>query len=392
MRFHHIQAVICLFALAFTGCGGSGGDKAPAGNLTGTWSMTLTPTARELELDPQAEPSTIEIAFLQDGNRLIAEDSAYRIEGSISGTDIELTVLQAEEDGEEADDVARLDLQLTGNDQMTGTGENYAPVKDGEVDSPEKPHETSVRPEGTVEFIVDARRVASSAVNRDYSQTARSIGSEVCDILGSLASFAISEASDDSINPMGGCWLQKDGGGYYLFGRQGPGSIVPFWTQTVYYPYEFRFCGSRTYKFTMSIGNENLGMDQLLSIIQGSVSLASALHVPAADALSLQIQDFHNKYGGFAISYAYNTNSQNASIYVNIASGVSTERILDEPLVQTVLRAVRGINGVHNVDVFAGASIHDTWRLRRDPGALLTHCSTPLVIFYLFGTHSVTYD
>ncbi|HQH26481.1 MAG TPA: hypothetical protein PLP17_03720, partial [Oligoflexia bacterium] len=62
------------------------------------------------------------------------------------------------------------------------------------------------------------------------------------------------------------------------------------------------------------------------------------------------------------------------------------------PLIQAVLTAVRGINGVHNVDVFVGNSISDSWSMRRDPAAFVTHCSTPLVIVYLFGTHSVTYD
>ncbi len=390
MTLRNSTVVFCLFALSLTGCGGGGGSEPPAGDITGTWSVTLTPTARELELDPGAQPSTFEIAFLQEGNTITAEDSAYRIEGNISGREIELTVFQQEEN-EEQDDAARLYLELTGPDQMTGTGENYAPPKDGDVDVEPKPHDGTVRPEGTAEFIVDAQRLAAAPMNRDYSTLSRGIGNEVCSIVGSVASFIIGSVSDGLVNPMGGCWLQKDGGGYYLFGRQGPGSLKPFWTQTVYYPYEFKFCGSRRYNFTMSIGGANLGLDQLLSLIEGTGSLASALHLPTIDVLSAQVRDFHNRYGGFAVSYAYNVYTQNASIYVNVVSGANVGQV-HHPLIQAVLTAVRGINGVHNVDVFVGNSISDSWSMRRDPAAFVTHCSTPLVIVYLFGTHSVTYD
>jgi len=211
-----------------------------------------------------------------------------------------------------------------------------------------------------------------------------------CDIISSISSFLISCLTDGIFRPMGNCYLHKDGGGYYIFGHEGPGSIFPVYTQTVYLPWEFSCCKVREYGFNIDIKGEAIGYEGLKSQLQllNTVfkDFFKKLGFHDLDLFFQAMDDFHQKFGGFAFTCAYDTHTHNLSIYVNHTKGDS-EDAKNHLLTLTMKSAFMPF--VHKVYVYAGSHIHDTWHLRRSDVGV---CNSMLLIMYLFGTHNVNYD
>ena len=211
-----------------------------------------------------------------------------------------------------------------------------------------------------------------------------------CDVVSSISSFLISTLTYGKFRPIGNCYLHKDGGGYYIFGHEGPGSIFPVYTQTIYFPWEWSWCKVRKYGFNIDIRGETIGYvalkDELELLDDVLEYFFEKLGFPSLDLLFQAMDDFHQEFGGFAFSTAYDTHTHNLSIYVNHTQG-SSDAAKNHILTQTIKDAFEPF--VSGVWVYAGSHIYDTWHLRR---SIFGVCNSALVIMYLFGTHNVNYD
>lgn len=211
-----------------------------------------------------------------------------------------------------------------------------------------------------------------------------------CDVVSRISSFLISILTDGIFRPIGNCYLHKDGWGYYIFGHEGPGSIFPVYTQTIYFPWEWVWCGVRKYDFNIDLRDEIFEYDNLKSALEDLEEVIDFFYKEFGfDYMDLffdAMDDFYDEFGGFAISLANDTYNHNLSIYVNHSNG-SKEDAKNHPLIQTMKAAFEVY--VSDVYVFAGSDISDSWHLRRGDAGV---CIKALVFMYLFGTHHVNYD
>ncbi len=211
-----------------------------------------------------------------------------------------------------------------------------------------------------------------------------------CDVISSISSFLISCLTDGIFRPIGNCYLHKDGGGYYIFGHEGPGSILPAYTQTVYFPFEWSWCKVRAYHFEISLEGETLTYEVLKTTMEALdkklENFTSELGFDNLQALFDAMDDFYNEFGGFAISTAYDTHTHNLSIYVNQDSK-RDEEAKHHILIQSLVDAFDPQVGT--VYVYSGHHIYDSWHLRRSDIGV---CNSQLLIMYLFGTNKVNYD
>ena len=210
----------------------------------------------------------------------------------------------------------------------------------------------------------------------------------ICNDIDKLVGWIANDLSDGKVRPMDGCSLYKDGGGYYFLGHEGPGRDYDLFSTTLYYPYEWCGCGTRSYGFDVSIKSEHMSINELVDKVQSTSikDLAKKLGFDIPDDLFFALEEFHNEFGGFAISMGYSTNTHNLSIYVNHKDG-SSHDAKNHPLIQAIKSALA--KHVHHVSVYAAHSIHDSWHLIR---SWHVSCNTPLVFTYLLGTHNVNYD
>lgn len=210
----------------------------------------------------------------------------------------------------------------------------------------------------------------------------------VCNEIDKLVGWIAKDLTDGKVRPMDGCSFHKDGGGYYVIGHEGPGRDYDLFSTTLYYPYEYCRCGTRSYGFDISIKGENITINELVDKIKSTSikELAKKLGFEIPDDLFFALLEFHNQFGGFAISMGYSTHTHNLSIYVNHLDG-SSDAAKNHPLIQAMKSALA--KHVHNVYVYAGHSIKDHWHLER---SFHFSCNTPLVFTYLLGTHNVNYN
>ena len=211
-----------------------------------------------------------------------------------------------------------------------------------------------------------------------------------CDIVSSISSFLISSLTDGVFRPIGNCYLHKDGGGYYIFGHEGPGSIFPVYTQTIYLAWEYSWCKVRQYGFNIDIKGEAIGYEALKSKLQTLSGVLEyffkKLGYNDLELLFQAMDEFHQEFGGFAFTAVYDTHTNNLAINVNHKQG-SNEDAINHLLTQTMKAAFEPL--AHKVYVHAGSQIHNSWHLRRSDVGV---CNSPLVIMYLFGTHNVKYE
>ncbi len=210
----------------------------------------------------------------------------------------------------------------------------------------------------------------------------------VCNEVDKLVGWIAKDITDGKVRPMDGCSFHKSGGGYYALGHEGPGKDYDLFSTTLYYPYEWCGCGSRSYGFNVSIESEHMSIQKLVEKVQSSSikDLAKKLGFDLPDDLFFALEEFHNEFGGFAISMGYSTNTHNLTIYVNHKDGSSSDA-KNHPLIQAMKSALS--KHVKHVYVYAGHSIHDDWHLIR---SWHFSCNTALVFTYLLGTHNVRYN
>lgn len=308
----------------------------------------------------------------------------FKLSGNISGSLVALNVY-INPDGEfnpvlPIEDMvlfSKLSLTVDEYGFMSGTGtyENY----------PEYPFLVNET------YNVNARMLSAIRTNNSTKDTPEVSHwyDFICNEIEKLVDWVAEKYTDGKLRPMSGCSLHKDGGGYYVLGHEGPGDRYDFFSTTLYYPHEWCTCKSRSYSFDVNLGGEHMSIDDLVSKLQSDEikDLAKKLGFEIPDDLFFAVEVFYNKYGGFAISFGLNDNTNNACIYVNHEKGSSSEAINDI-LIQNIKSYLE--KEAHDIWLFAGSSISDNYHLKRSFYGI--HCSTPLIFTYLLGTHKVNYN
>lgn len=379
-----------LFFLCLLGLAGCGGGDANRPSVNGEWALTLHPTGK-----PATDDGAINVQVLlaQKGSAVTGYTNAFTLSGNRSGDVLDLDVLGTGKDGL---DVKQGKIRLVLTDQGTASGTGLMEPENvpllGDVVK-NQPGESEVSG-----FDVSAQRVSSlkyaevmsriEQATNGSSDLPQGIAKDVCDGLGSLMSFVVGSLTDNALRPMGNCPLTKDGAGYYLFGRNAPGSLLPVWTQNVYMPSTWGAClSTRTYHFTFSYdgqaplatGIELLaksrqgngyfpGMDNFLSPSVGIGQLAAAL------------DSFRSKYGNYAFLLATHPRTHWIGLYVITERGGEND-IKNEHIVKTLA-------GNLGASVMAGHTIKDTFGLYVSP----VGCGDNVIFAYLIGTAKVNLD
>jgi len=368
-------------------------------DVTGQWEFIITPDHiyQDTDLIKGHRASdfevyssiTDEVYLYQSGENILGFTGPCKLSGRITGKQVTLNVL-IDPDGkylperpiEEMNQLSIINLLLDDYHMMQGTGtympyETYPPIVNNT-------------------YKVKARRTNTINVTKQSLSGFKSgmavsdWKNDICKILFSIVSWIITDLTDGIVRPMSSeCWLSKDGGGYYVFGQEGPGSMFPIFTQNIYYPFEWSACQVRDYSFNISIGSENISYLVLKNSIINSPpvkDLISKLGFTGVPQLEQALDDFYNQFGGFGISIYYDTETNGLGLYVNISQGNSDDAI-NSGLVQC-MKAAFGQH-VGSIDVLAGTSINDNWHLRRSPAFV---CNSPIIICYVIGTNNVQYN
>ncbi|MCF8227807.1 MAG: hypothetical protein K9G58_09925 [Bacteroidales bacterium] len=369
-------------------------------DVTGCWEFTLSPGELYFDTAIVKGHSSCDFEYYASVNdqvylyqnkqgALIGYSGPFRLSGFVNGKNIILDVYDHPNGnyiaGRPVDEMfkySKMELSLDDFGLMSGTGTYYA--NEGYPDIVKNT------------YIVSARKLNAlkdGFVSGPDFKNIMEVGNwedDICKVIFSIGSWVLSTLTDGVIRTMSSdCWLHKDGGGYYAFGHEGPGSLFPVLTQSVYYPLEWSACGVRKYGFTISLEGESISYEVLKNSIINSPpvkDLFSKLGFSGIPELEAALDDFHNEFGGFGISVFYDTHTHNLGLYVNHTKG-SNEAAKNSNLVQGMKAAFDKLSGT--VYVFAGSSIHDEWHLRRSDFVV---CNTPILIGYVLGTHKVNYN
>lgn len=377
---------ILLLSCLVSGCGGDGGggddtsgtalsadalNSDSAFDVSGTWRLELAPHSEPQPDEQEAQAVTLhEVVMSQNGAVVEGSLDVFTLQGIISGDTIEFYVT-AEADEGSMDPVSHFTVNMLDQDTMVGSGLIIEPDSKG--------------PESTGFFEITGVRTGDAPMSK---VSFNDIYREVCKTVGNVGSFVAGLLTKKAFRPMGGCWAQKNGNGFYMFGSTGPGSMFPVWTQTVYFPFGFAACSVRTYHFDIRLGDRVKSYNELLKAVRGVGPFLEVLGYKGMSLFTDHVSDFMDKHGHFAVSLGYSTRSHNVSVYVNVSKNSSSAA--NHPMIKKIVRGLNKIGlGLSEIEVFSGSKISDTWRLRRGPVAA---CATPVYFIYLFGTNEVKYD
>lgn len=178
---------------------------------------------------------------------------------------------------------------------------------------------------------------------------------------------------------MGALRVDKDGEGYYAFGKHASGgrhwNRVNFW-----FPYR-----SYSHEMTTTLEGRHISPEQLIAdlkkeaVEKGDIEIAFWWDHQDA-MLEEAIRDFVHTVGtdNFAISMVYSTSTHNISFYVNVASGASHNTIHNTKLIKVMKDNIRRVLPA-NPDAYPkhGHEIRDHFTVS---------FGKPLIIVYLLGT------
>lgn len=366
-------------------------DDSSSQNLTGKWELVISKKSgdpineidkvNEQIIDTIVNDSYQEEVFLyrHSDNSVTGNAGMFKLFGKIENKTLTLNVYEPN-DGEYNSQEAIGSMIKISSFTATMTN-NYEFAGSGAYLNVERMSQVGMAND---EYFIFGRKVDD--MSKIGSNEPKSLTGDLCNIAGSVLSFAIGWCSDNTVRPMGGCGLHKDGGGYYIFGHEGPGSLIPVWTQTVYYPYEWSACGTRTYGFDISLKGTQFTVGQVLQFMGGISYWAKLTGHNDIALLTNEINELHNVTGGFAIAGAKSQYSGNMSLYILTEKG-SYNQVVNVPLIAKFITYFNGLPG--SLDVFVGNSIHDTFKLRRSSAFV---CNTPVIFFYLFGTNNCNFD
>ncbi len=362
--------------------------------LSGVWSFNISPDKSNVDTtlvkgirgsEEEEYPAIIDEVYLyEDASGVITGDhGVLRFNGNRSGNEVTLEVYNNPEG--HFDPGMSLE-KLVHISTMTMTINEFGNMK-GHGIYLENPDYEGAQDESY--FVSASKRGDITNASGALKEGNEDVLNTLCDVSASISSFLISYLSDGAFRPIGNCYLEKDGGGYYIYGRFAPGSSLPVYTQTVYYPFEWSWCKVRRYGFDINLRGNIRGIEALKWAIAHqapSDDFYIRLGYSSLEELNNLIDDFKNKYGEFAISIAYSLRTGNLSIYVNHSKG-DDNGAKNHSLVFKMASAL----GPHVTKIyyFSGKNIHDSWYLRRSE---LGVCNSKLLFCYILGTNQVEYN
>lgn len=384
-----LKRSMTLAAFTLLGLSGCGGTDHPT--ITGQWSLTLQPSGQTAT---QPETLTVEQVYLNEENGMVnGRSDAFTFKGYRSGNLLDLTVFSPDSSGL-AVEHSYLKLSLQGDHAVRGSGSTPQPQEPMLGDSAKDDGSDNA---SSLVYDVSGQLVsamssaqAKSAIDQTGVQGAASdIAHTVCSLFSAVESFTMGYLTGNLFRPMGGCIMTKSGGGYYVFGRDAPGSLIPIWTQNVYVPVEWAACTERRYKFKFSYkgpglltkGNELIAKSQRNGIDLPGLNLLKVGGKSLAD-LAVELDNLRAKYGNYALLVATHPRTKFIGLYVIREKGNSDE-LKNEALIKTVA-------GNLHASVLVGKDITDTFKLRRGP--LPNVCLDQIEFAYLLGSADVTLD
>ncbi len=398
--YTHPALLAGLCTLALTGCGAQ--DTKQTTSLTGHWHVALSPT--EGSTDGQDVTHENVLLTEQDGH-LIGSAEPFHLEGTRDGNQVDLVVSKLDHKGTVLQH-AYMKLTLETSDSLSGIG--YTPLP---IDSPSQAQSMArqvnragllaAQQTSTHEvYNVTGERVGelppdtNSGSAKIETQDAADVLEDICSAIDSLASSAIGFVSDNVFRPMGGCWDDIDGGGFYAFGSEGPGSTLPAWTQTYYQPIEWAPCTSRSYSFNISYGGSSLAGQTAVEVInedfpQYADWFAKLGFSSASDALE-EAASFYDAYGDFALAAAVSTVTGSVSLYLIMPNAAIVIAAQNHPFIEAVKGELSGGARNGNFYFFAGPNVTDQFNLPRS----VVPCNdvNGVVFAYLVGTANVIFD
>ncbi len=384
---------LAFIIIAVTACNKPDEVHHAAYQLSGKWSFTITPdkSVQDTTLvkgirgsDEEEYPSVINEVYLYENKsgEIIGEHGFTSFSGARNGNSVVLKIYERP-DGhvnpevaiEQMNHVSTMMLTIDDFGSLTGNGIYL-----------ENPNY-----DGAQEETYTVKALKRSDITNDYGTTKQDedVSFSLCDVAASIDSWIIASMSDNVFRPIGNCYNEKDGGGYYVFGRYGPGSLLPIYTQTIYYPLEWSWCKVRRYGFDINLRGNIRDIEALKWAVAHQAPTNNfnvKLGFETIDGLNDAIDDFESIFGEFAISFGYSLRTHNLSIYVNHSKGNSNDA-KNHILVTSIGGAVDSY--VNNIYYFAGANISDHWYLRRSDFDV---CNTPLLFCYVIGTNQVEYN
>ncbi len=421
MRSRSIRALALFVGVvssaAWVAACSSGSDTTTAPPATtpsvqGDWTFTLT----SADSTKTGDTATVShVLVIDTGGVLVGTGDRFRFDGVRRDAQVSLNVYSPQGKDQY---VRQTTMYLTlAGDTLSGGGVFFHPTLDPLVNpdgSPDAKDTTanadSLILDGSELYTVRGVRTGplsasmaalvregksfmpATAPNRDFA-------SGICSMFSSISSFFIGKMTNGLFRPMSSCYGEWDGGGYYLFGRVGPGSITPMFTETFYQPQEWVPCTVRSYSFQISIEGTATGTSVLNQyyMLDPAWWLGPQLNAtnPPNLGFGITLDEWANQLyqltGGYAISLAHSEYSNNWSMYVNtVNGGLTYDQIYTSPLPNLIVNTLLGLAGPGHVFAHYGRVINDHWNLKRAPWGI--PCSTPLDIIYLFGTNNVTYN
>lgn len=367
-------------------------EQVKVASFNGKWEFVLIPEKISYEQDTvkgvyssadEAHPVNLEnVLLFEYTNKLTGEYDNFKMAGTFTSDSLYLDIYEPK-DGKhnplneisDMQKIAKVSMKRDEFGAFKGQG-SFTDFTDNFYTAEDK-------------ITIIARKQADvnppDGKNSKLPEIDESLKNKLCDYCFDLIGIGLWLETDRTVSVMGGCGLQKNGKGYYIFGSTGPGSIAPFLTQTVYYPYAVDFCNSEKYRFHVRLKKQNWSVTQLAEKLNGSPLLA-VLKIPGIEQLSNEMVDFHNKFGGFGFSIGYNIVNKHTALYVNTERGSDSD-IQNHKLTKMVYDAVKGLTVNHYI--YTGNDISDSWHLTVSAALV---CNAPLVFTYLFGTNDVEYD
>ncbi|MBN2639939.1 MAG: hypothetical protein JXR65_12725 [Bacteroidales bacterium] len=358
-------------------------------SLSGKWSFQISPDKSYEDTSvlhgvsatqiPEGTSIYSEVYLYENKEHdIYGETWGYKIKGKHIGNNVELYLYEYP-DGLYNSDVQIEEMNLFSHMQLI--------VNDyGILDGSGLYMQDENRPWTYVDtYLVEANKL--NEISNAHLKT--SLKEVLCDVASTFSSFAISYLTDGYFRPMSSCYGHKDGGGYYAFGHEGPGSILPVYTQTVYVAWEWSWCKVRKYDFQIKLEGEALGYEILKTTIkenEPNFRIIEKLGFDSFENFEVALNDFHEKFGDFAISMAYDTYTHNISLYVNHVSGSALESSAHS-LVQTISDNLKPHS--NGVNVYSGHTIEDSWHMKRSDFGV---CNSKIIFVYLFGTNNVLYN
>ncbi len=358
-------------------------------NITGEWKFHIIPS---IDIDDPLSESSVWVADLYDVNGgIVGFSGVFQFQGSRSGDKVTLNVLST--DGhKKVRHRGTLNLKLlvepkkplrmVGTQVINDTHVGYKGLNVSKVSA------TRVGAPPSLQALTAAR---DDTWPLEPGETA--LENSASDWITKIITYfenkvVINELIWNSCHQTYD-WMKawdviENGRGYYMCGDHAPGSLS-YATWTFYYPLDWGYGGSTTYSFYYRSGPAYQTIDQLRFTLQGiGDTFPKCLGFSDNSDLVSTVTDFYNNYGDFTISTAYEENTAQAHLYVNLANSANCDAAKNHPLVQKIWGQLS-----HHDKLLCGHDIYDTWYLKR-PFVLLD--GTPLYITNVLGTISVWYD